>query len=60
MAERDLEGKDLTIYGDVLSTGYPIEEFDEKTDSLNLFDAVTGRDFGPLLPAQPPIETIEE
>lgn len=56
MTEKDLEGKDPMVYGDLFSSGDPVE----KSDVPNLSDVVSEIDFEPLLPAQPPIETIEE
>lgn len=50
--EEDLEGKDLTVYGDVFSGGHPVE-----TDITDLLDPAP--DTIEPIPAQPPIETIE-
>lgn len=53
-SEIDMEGKDQMVYGDVFSGGTPVE-----TDISDLLNPTQDASFGPQLPAQPPIETIE-
>lgn len=53
--EADMEGKDPMVYGDVFSSGSPVE-----ADSSILLGGPEDIVLGPGLPAQPPIETIEK
>lgn len=55
--EADIEGKDPMVYGDVASSGHPVET--ETADSSILLGPPEDVALGPQIPAQSPIETIE-